>query len=128
MASKKSVRVVEPADEVKSLAEAGALPPSSENTSDDGIVERDVDVMSEPPEIDTTRAEEIPSTRRGRLCLLCLCIPLWVVLIVLTITGAAYATAHSNCTAVEVLHRLENLSASEFEAGTARIYEACVKA
>lgn len=125
MAPKKSVRVVEPS-EMKSLAEAGALPPSE--NSDDGIVEREVDVMSEPPEIDTTRAEERPPDKRGRLCLLCLCIPLVAILIVLTITSAAYASSHSNCTATEVLHRLNNLSVSEFEAGASRVYEACVKA
>ena len=125
MAPKKSVRVVEPS-EMKSLAEAGALPPTSEG-SEDGIVERDVEVMSEPPEIDTTRAEERPPDKRGRLCLLCVCIPLVAILIVLAITGAAYATAHSNCTAVEVLNRLNNLSASDLEVGAAQIYESCVK-
>lgn len=42
---------------MKDLSNAGALPPADDD--DDGP-KREIDVMSEPPEIDTTRAERPP--------------------------------------------------------------------
>jgi len=47
-----------------SLSEVGALPPVDENFD-----ERPADVMSEPPEIDTTREDKPPSVTHGtRIC------------------------------------------------------------
>lgn len=47
---------------ITSLAEAGALPPASDDDviGDDDAPARDVEVMSEPPEIDTTRFDGPP--------------------------------------------------------------------
>jgi hypothetical protein len=121
----KRVVLMETVEEVKSLAEAGALPPSE--GSEDGLVEREIDVLSEEPDVDTTRAEEKPPDKRRWFCLLCCFIPLAATLFVLAITGAAYATSHSNCTVTQVLHKLHNISSTNFEEDAVGVYDACVK-
>jgi hypothetical protein len=54
-----------------SAVEEGDLPAANGDEPDDevGRVEREADVFSEPPEIDTTRADLPP--RRNRLCIWC---------------------------------------------------------
>lgn len=52
-----------------SLAEAGALSATTDDDANEGRVERETDVLSEPPEIDTTRAET-PVPRYARWCVL----------------------------------------------------------
>lgn len=49
---------------LSTLAEVGALPPASDDDmGDDEAPTRDVDVMSEPPEIDTSRFDGPPLVR-----------------------------------------------------------------
>jgi hypothetical protein len=51
---------------LRHLSQVGALPPTAEEADD----EREIDVMSEPPEIDTTRADKPPMFRNGvRTCI-----------------------------------------------------------
>lgn len=80
---------------VTSLAEAGGLPPASDDDEvigDDGVVARDVEVMSEPPEIDTTRFDGPP---RPRVCGVALhpaaARILFVLMVLLLIPAAALA-------------------------------------
>lgn len=54
------------------LAEAGALPPSEFEREEADVATREIDVFSEPPEIDTTRADEPPSRlERFERCVRC---------------------------------------------------------
>lgn len=122
-AKKRGTRKVKMAgEEFKSLSEAG-LPPSEE--SEEGRVEREVDVYSEPPEIDTTRAEERPSYAR-RLGTLCFCIPFLIAVAIVVIALVVFASEHSRCSSRTVLVRLSSLNHSSFEGELGRIYEDCL--
>ena len=104
-----------PPEEFKALTNAGALPPAEES-SDDGRVEREVDVMSEPPEIDTTRAEEHP---RRTLCVL------WCILPSLTLGGfcilsiLVFVVIHSKCSVSDAFASIATLNTSTL------LYNAC---
>jgi hypothetical protein len=121
---KRKVKLMENRDEFKSLAEAGALPPSEE--SDEGRVEREVDVMSEPPEIDTTRAEERPRPiyRIGLLC--CCCLPIVAVTMIVLFSGLLYLSQHSRCSVPLVLQRLNEMNNTNIRVEVGLMYEECV--
>ena len=119
---KKVVRM-EDDEQHRTLAKLGALPPADE---DDGYAEREVDVLSEVPEIDTTWSDRPP--KRSYCCypgLFCVCVPLLVLAVVLAMFEVLFVGRRSICSVYEVLTRLSRLNASEIEAGVVAMYTEC---
>lgn len=110
-------------DEFQVLSDVGALPPPSEE-SDDGRVEREVDVLSEAPDIDTTRAEERPSKMR-RLGWICCLLPIIALVVVILVATIDFITSHSKCSVADVLNAMSALNASDLESGVLTVYEEC---
>jgi len=120
---KRKVQLMRSTDDFKALSDVGGLPPSEE--SDEGRVEREVDVLSEPPEIDTTRAEERPS-RIQRFGALCFCFPFFIAAAIVLVSLVAYASQHSTCSSRTMLKRLSSLNHTDIEGELERVYSDCV--
>ena len=120
---KRKVKVMSRADDFKSLSDVGGLPPSEE--SDEGRVEREVDVLSEPPEIDTSRAEERPS-RIKRFGVLCFCFPFLISVAIVIVSLVASASQHSKCSSMTMLQRLSSLNHTNIEGELEGVYRDCV--
>ena len=120
---KRKVKVMSRADDFQSLSDVGGLPPSEE--SDEGRVEREVDVLSEPPEIDTSRAEERPS-RIKRFGVLCFCFPFLIAVAIVIVSLVASASQHSKCSSRTMLQRLSSLNHTNIEGELERVYRDCV--
>ena len=110
-------------DEFRVLSDVGALPPASEE-SDDGRVEREVDVLSEAPEVDTTRAEERPSKMR-RLGWICCLFPILALMVGILVATIGFVTSHSRCSVANVLDAMSALNASDLERGVLNVYKEC---
>ena len=124
---KKKVRMQEDSDDEAShqaLAKLGALPPAE---IDEGLVARDVDILSEVPEVDTTWAYDMPKASNCCLIwfLICLAIPLVGLLIAILASGILFASHQSICSVYEVLDRLSRFNASEIEDGIRSMYLDC---
>jgi hypothetical protein len=124
----KKVKMMDDSDDEAShraLAKLGGLPPAEND--EDGIVARDVDVLSEVPEIDTTRAEDMP--RAGNYCcisfLVCLAIPLVGLLVAILASGILFASHQSTCSVYQVLDMLSRFNASELENAIQGLYLDC---
>jgi hypothetical protein len=120
--TKKKVKMEDNENVTQTLAKLGALPPSSDD--EEGIVDRDIDILSEEPEIDTTRAEERP--KRRKLCLvffaMCVLTPFFVVL---AVSGIAFLVQNSKCSVSMLLDQLTNMNASDIELGIRNMYSDC---
>lgn len=119
----RKVKVTSRTDEFKSLSDVGGLPLSE--GSDEGRVERELDVLSEPPEIDTTRAEERPS-RIKRFGMFCCCVPFIIAVAIVVVSLVAFASQYSNCSSRTVLQRLSSLNHTDTKGELDRVYRDCV--
>lgn len=120
----KKVKIAEDKMEgFKALSDAGALPPAE---SDDGLVEREIDVLSDIPEIDTTRADPPPDKTFKRLGLFCCFLPFATLVGVLVVFSVLYLSSKSKCDTAEIFEKLGDVNVSELELGLSRVYEACV--
>ena len=108
--------------ESKTLAEAG-LPPADDDERDERE-EREIDIYSEPPEIDTTRADPPPS--KLRVGLLCCCFPFVGFLAVLLVSVVLYTAEHAQCTASDVLGHLRLFNSSQLDSELRSVYDDCV--
>ena len=124
---KKKVKMEDDSDDEAShlaLAKLGGLPPAE---NDEGLVARDVDVLSEVPEIDTTWADDIP--KASNCCciwfLICLAIPLVGLLVAILSSGILFASHQSTCSAYQVLDMLSRFNASELEDAIQGLYLDC---
>mgnify|MGYP006161205629 CR=1 FL=1 len=94
-----------------------------------GRVERDPDVMSDVPEIDTTRAEPPPKRNRFVLIVAALLTILGVVVVVVVVAGAAFFAGH--CTTSTITERVESFNLTTMFTGfdvigsTAKLYRSC---
>ena len=109
----------------RALAKLGGLPPAEND--EDGLVARDVDVLSEVPEIDTTRADDMP--RSSNCCciwfLICLAIPLVGLLVAILASGILFASHQSTCSVYQVLDMLSRFNSSEIEDAIRSMYLDC---
>lgn len=107
------------------LAEAGALKDVDE---DDGRVEREHDVFSDAPEIDTTRADSPPSRFKKGVVTLCVTVCAINFVLVLFVAGAlALGVATPGCHVERLAHQLaaRNSSMSELVAAVDATVRAC---
>lgn len=111
-------------EEFNGFSKAGVIPPTDES-SDDGRVEREVDVMSEPPDIDTTRAEEQPNHMR-KLCFLCGMFSMLALGGIMMVTTLVLVTSHSACSVQDVLASMATLNTSNIDIDVIiKLYDAC---
>lgn len=120
---KRKVKGMSRTDQFESLSDVGGLRPSEE--SDEAPVEREVDVLSEPPEIDNSRAEERPSWIQ-RFGLFFCCLPFLIALAIVVVSLVAFAAQHSNCSSRTVLQRLSSLNHTGIEDELKGVYRDCV--
>ena len=92
------------------LRDAGAIPPASDFYDDDdengasGSVQRDVDVLSDVPEIDTTRAEEAPTwCKRQRKIVLCVLFIGTPILVLASVCASVLIAIFPHCSPVEIV-------------------------
>lgn len=102
--------------QMRALKEAGALPPTDEG--DEEKEEKDVEVLSEPPEIDTSRAEDKPciSDRFFQVLqvssFVCLAGPLALLAVFLFVSIILYLLRETSCTPLDTLRMLNDLNTS----------------
>ena len=125
---KKKVKMEDDSDDEAShraLAKLGGLPPAEND--EDGLVVRDVDVLSEVPEVDTSWADDVP--RANNCCciwvLICLAIPLVGLIVAILASGVLFASHQSTCSVYQVLDMLSRFNASEIEDAIQGLYLDC---
>jgi hypothetical protein len=105
------------------LRDAGALPPASDE--EDGKVLRDPDILSEAPDIDTTRAE--PPPRRLRkgfvVCALLYCVMNVLILTAMAIAASFYGP-RCNLSGVKALVMVNLTTANDVFLHTTLAYDA----
>ena len=107
-------------DRHQKLAELGALPPSED---DDEFV-RDVEVMSEIPEIDTTRADE-PPRRVFRALLWMIMIPIVLLVCFAFTIEFLYLIRTTNCSFNDMMDEIATFDTTEIEKSFWNLYSHC---
>ena len=90
----------------------------------DVVETRDVDVMSEPPEIDTSWVQEEPKTNCWIWISIIVAIPFISFLVALFVSILFYSTL-SKCSVTEILEILSRFNNSEIESEVRGMYSQC---
>jgi len=107
------------------LRDAGALPPPSDEDVEEGKVLRDHDILSEEPEIDTTRAEPPPRRLLNGfvVCALLYCVTN-VLMLTITAIAASYYGSHCDLSSVKALVTVNVTTANDVLLHTTLAYNA----
>ena len=111
----------DPDDRHRKLAELGALPPSED---DDEFV-RDVEVLSDVPSVDTSRADKPPNYKMN--CLFWILITPVIFLVLFTFSVEFFYFLHfTNCSIYDVADQIVMFDSTKIEKSFQNLHKICI--